>query len=266
MAMRCCNYIYCFEQIRLESFIGWRGPNLDPGKLAAAGFIYLGTGDLTKCFSCQRIIGNWRPNDDPKFVHLKCGSDCKFIKGFPSGNIPLQDPPFRLPRVTAGQAPVPFIETGANQGPITITPLMSPTYPLYENFMSRVHSFATWPEAIPIRAAEMAKAGFFYTRVNDTVKCFYCNLTMSNWQSHDVPSQQHAFRQINCRYLQSSMDAQAEAERFWTTPLLMNPTSSRTISSPSDPLLRNGLIREFLETPIPIAPKKRSKVKPSKSS
>lgn len=51
-----------------------------PHALAMAGFIYVGKGDIVRCFSCHLTLNNWKPTDDPFVEHMKKNKDCVYLK------------------------------------------------------------------------------------------------------------------------------------------------------------------------------------------
>ncbi|XP_038673714.1 baculoviral IAP repeat-containing protein 2 isoform X3 [Scyliorhinus canicula] len=66
----------------------------------------------------------------------------------------------------------------------------------------RISTFAHFPShALPERS--LARAGFYYTGVNDKVKCFSCGSTVDNWQSGDNAVERHKRCNPNCRFINS---------------------------------------------------------------
>ena len=64
---------------RLDSFVGWplTAEAVHPEKLARAGFVYTGVGDLVKCSQCDVQHRNWHPGDNPLDMHHPC---CSFLQ------------------------------------------------------------------------------------------------------------------------------------------------------------------------------------------
>ena len=63
---------------RLNSFVGWPLTKaVHPEKLAHAGYVYTGVGDLVKCFQCGVQHRNWHPGDNPLDMHHPC---CPFLQ------------------------------------------------------------------------------------------------------------------------------------------------------------------------------------------
>ncbi|KAG5336189.1 DIAP1 inhibitor, partial [Acromyrmex heyeri] len=50
---------------------------------------------------------------------------------------------------------------------------------------------------------KLAAAGFFYTKKKDTVKCFECQITLSNWIADDNPKAEHQRWSGKCRFVRN---------------------------------------------------------------
>lgn len=64
---------------RLKTFQNWKGP-ISPIELAQAGFYYLDTQDVVRCFQCSIEIYKWVPQDIPIIEHLKHSPNCNFAR------------------------------------------------------------------------------------------------------------------------------------------------------------------------------------------
>jgi hypothetical protein len=64
----------------------------------------------------------------------------------------------------------------------------------------RLLTFQGWPVDF-LRPREMAEAGYFYTGVQDRVKCLICMIEFGNWQQHDIPFNKHAFYAPRCPFV-----------------------------------------------------------------
>ena len=67
---------------RLESFIneGWPiGLAQKPETLAAAGFFYLGRGDIVVCYYCGGTLNKWEKEDDAWIEHAKHYPYCSYL-------------------------------------------------------------------------------------------------------------------------------------------------------------------------------------------
>jgi hypothetical protein len=65
--------------IRTASFANW--PLTKPSRedMVDAGFIYLGVGDRTRTFCCDRYVQNWSELDDPIAIHLLRSPTCNVV-------------------------------------------------------------------------------------------------------------------------------------------------------------------------------------------
>ncbi|XP_071876896.1 E3 ubiquitin-protein ligase XIAP-like [Bombus fervidus] len=66
---------------------------------------------------------------------------------------------------------------------------------------ARRSTFLYWPRSFSIPPATLAAAGFFYTGISDTVKCFACALEISNWSNGRTPMQLHEIYCPWCRFV-----------------------------------------------------------------
>lgn len=78
-----------------------------------------------------------------------------------------------------------------------------PHYPAFVEESDRLQTYCHFPAGCPVRPAALAEAGFFYSGVDDRVRCFYCNLGMHQWETGDAPWEQHACLSPRCNYLLS---------------------------------------------------------------
>ncbi|KAK2101210.1 Baculoviral IAP repeat-containing protein 3 [Saguinus oedipus] len=67
----------------------------------------------------------------------------------------------------------------------------------------RMSTFSTFPAGVPVSERSLAHAGFYYTGVNDKVKCFCCGLMLDNWKRGDSPIEKHKKLYPSCRFVQS---------------------------------------------------------------
>ncbi|XP_022903791.1 death-associated inhibitor of apoptosis 2 [Onthophagus taurus] len=50
---------------------------------------------------------------------------------------------------------------------------------------NRLKTYRNWPPYVPVSLVKLAKAGFYYTGRNETVKCFSCEIEISGWEFGD---------------------------------------------------------------------------------
>jgi E3 ubiquitin-protein ligase XIAP len=76
----------------------------------------------------------------------------------------------------------------------------------------RIATFKTWPKAMPITAAALCTAGFYYTGLSDRVICFYCGLGLNEWNPTDDPILEHVKHSPNCGYIKIFIEKQKEQQ------------------------------------------------------
>jgi baculoviral IAP repeat-containing protein 7/8 len=115
-----------------------------------------------------------------------------------------------------------------------------------DSIAERINTFIGWNVSF-ICPDEMARAGFYYTKHKDRVRCAYCEIELDNWSIGKCPVSQHARYSPECDYVvrlleQRSNLASPEYEQqrcerrldnfqTYTTPSL--PVSSSLSSSSS---------------------------------
>ncbi|XP_004385918.1 baculoviral IAP repeat-containing protein 2 [Trichechus manatus latirostris] len=67
----------------------------------------------------------------------------------------------------------------------------------------RMSTYSTFPTGVPISERSLARAGFYYTGVNDKVKCFCCGLMLDNWKQGDNPTEKHKKLYPSCSFIQN---------------------------------------------------------------
>ncbi|XP_008557841.1 death-associated inhibitor of apoptosis 1-like [Microplitis demolitor] len=73
------------------------------------------------------------------------------------------------------------------------------TSPDYRFEGARLRSFTNWPLARP-QPRRLAAAGFYYTGVIDSVKCFFCGVEICMWEEDDPVSEHQRWRG-SCRFI-----------------------------------------------------------------
>ena len=68
-----------------------------------------------------------------------------------------------------------------------------------QTFRERSHTWAA--HRIAVTPEEISQAGLYYLRVRDSVKCWYCNGGLQNWEKFDNPWFEHAKLFPTCEYL-----------------------------------------------------------------
>ncbi|KAF0751842.1 zinc finger protein 423 [Aphis craccivora] len=76
-----------------------------------------------------------------------------------------------------------------------------PKSPEYTTLLSRLETFGSHPlRSCQVRYS-LAECGFAYTGTGDTVRCFYCGLSLSDWEENDEAWLQHAVHNPKCVYV-----------------------------------------------------------------
>jgi len=74
------NKEYITKEARRKSFKDWPVTvQVNPEKLADAGFFYLTLSDHVRCFHCGQGLRNWLPGDDPWVEHARWYPDCHHV-------------------------------------------------------------------------------------------------------------------------------------------------------------------------------------------
>ncbi|XP_043681230.1 putative inhibitor of apoptosis [Vespula pensylvanica] len=210
------NVGYRFESERLRSFENWPVPYIEPEKLAAAGFYYLGEGDKVKCFECNIEICQWVENDDPMEDHKRWSSKCRFIKKQPCGNVPIGADPNTIPPVRSSldvcgiyhqnsgndtlTAELQLLST-AKLNAMGLGRTKGPLHPDFVSYDARLKTFDTWPRSMPQTKEHLAHAGFHYTGNGDQTLCYHCGGGLKDWEPEDDPWEEHAKWFPKCCYL-----------------------------------------------------------------
>ena len=171
---------------RLKTFTDWPSQvPVKPKNLAEAGFYYVGTDqydDTVCCFACKGKLNNWKAEDDPYEQHKRhFGGVCPFIR---NNERDVLDE--KLTKQSDGKI-FPYDPIGNDD---------------MENEEQRLRSFQRnkgWPGVVdPDR---MAAAGFYFTGVDDIVKCFACDVSLRRWEAEDDPLEEHRRNQPHCPFL-----------------------------------------------------------------
>ncbi|XP_013418146.1 baculoviral IAP repeat-containing protein 7-A-like [Lingula anatina] len=71
-----------------------------------------------------------------------------------------------------------------------------------ENELTRMQTYANFPDSCPVRPSELAKAGFFYLGTSDIVKCAYCGGKIRSWGRGDDAFGEHLKHFPLCSFVQ----------------------------------------------------------------
>ncbi|XP_046573888.1 baculoviral IAP repeat-containing protein 2-like [Haliotis rubra] len=159
---------------RLRTFVNWTG-KVKSLQLAIAGFMLIGPGDKVECDTCKVKLYNWTETDVPLDVHRKYSPDCSFLKKW-------------FPALT------PTLRSGYD--------VTKAKYSDFVDQVKRLGTFEAWPLKLDIQSPpNMAAAGFFYIGSADRARCFYCGLTLRDWDTDDDPFDAHLQWSPRCEYI-----------------------------------------------------------------
>jgi hypothetical protein len=85
-----------------------------------------------------------------------------------------------------------------------------------ESLEKRKQSFIDkgWDQRLPVSIDELSEAGFYYTGVDDLVKCFHCNGGIYGWGVEDNAFLAHEQEFPKCNYmnLRKSLDLKSNRQ------------------------------------------------------
>ncbi|XP_076969252.1 baculoviral IAP repeat-containing protein 2 isoform X2 [Tamandua tetradactyla] len=86
----------------------------------------------------------------------------------------------------------------------------------------RMSTYSTFPTGVPISERSLARAGFYYTGVNDKVKCFCCGLMLDNWKQGDSAIEKHKQLYPSCSFIQNLVSVTSLESNFKNTSPVRN--------------------------------------------
>ncbi|XP_076444649.1 baculoviral IAP repeat-containing protein 7-like [Babylonia areolata] len=196
---------------RLKTFEHWPTiAQVHPLHLAEAGFVYTGTQDRVQCVHCEGSLRNWQSGDVPSEEHARHFPTCPMIRSgqpsAPAAMIVGSNIPFGSERSRNTPPPIAGAGTSEATPPVPRRDLLGivtdrPKHPSMAIEASRIGSFTSWPTGKCQTPQQLAKAGFFYAGFNDSVKCFFCDGGLRNWERDDDPWHEHARWFPRCKYV-----------------------------------------------------------------
>lgn len=82
----------------------------------------------------------------------------------------------------------------------------------------RMSTYSAFPRGVPVSERSLARAGFYYTGVNDKVKCFCCGLMLDNWKQGDSPTEKHRQFYPSCSFVQTLLSGGLQSAAKNTSP------------------------------------------------
>lgn len=165
------------EANRLQTFNDWpRDAEVNPERIAKAGFYYTGNNLEVECFACHVKISHWDYGDRVMERHRYLSPDCSFV----------------LDPTTTDN--VPLITSNSSTA--------SSSYQQYHNSLAlRLASFENWPSSNIVSPDSLARAGFYYLKKGDYTKCAYCKGEVRAWVMGDDPEIEHQRHFPNCHFV-----------------------------------------------------------------
>lgn len=213
---------------RVESFQGSTlAQKVPPERLARAGFYFTGTADRVQCFSCSQTVDNWHSGDTPvqrhkevviywfkwkiylfvvviialiiRFLLLQVSPSCRFLMcTHRTGLKPAYGTPL-IDTSTYDEVAEDMQYRLSTGEVVDQTPY--PKVPHMRSEQARLQTFSLWPLSAPVRARDLAQAGFYYSGQSDRVQCFCCGGKLSDWENGDDPWNEHSRHYPNCFFI-----------------------------------------------------------------
>lgn len=102
-----------------------------------------------------------------------------------------------------------------------------PTHPQYQQYDDRVRTYGGFPESTGQVPEYLAEAGFFYSKMDDLVICFYCGKGLKDWEPVDDPWEEHAKWHQACLFLDMAKGRKyIRSVRYPTSPAPKEPPTS----------------------------------------
>ncbi|CAC5423910.1 unnamed protein product [Mytilus coruscus] len=86
----------------------------------------------------------------------------------------------------------------------SMIPYTNPRYPHNTIMSERLKTFNNWPSHYPQSPENLARAGFFYTGINDLVRCYHCGGGLTSWEAEDNSWVEHAHWFPQCTFLRQN--------------------------------------------------------------
>uniref|UniRef100_H2ZML5 RING-type domain-containing protein n=1 Tax=Ciona savignyi TaxID=51511 RepID=H2ZML5_CIOSA len=152
--------------------------------MARSGFFYLGNRDRTQCFNCMGVLKNWRPGDDINTIHSESFPTCRYLQ-------------------------IQYIDAKITTSIVLdrnlfreMFPCIDPKRPSMKFYEDRISSFeGKWTHSGPPTISDIAKAGFFLFDVDASVRCWYCDVVVSDVSRQWSPWEEHAKQYPSCHFL-----------------------------------------------------------------
>ena len=71
----------------------------------------------------------------------------------------------------------------------------------YADWCTRKNTFDKWPKQMRPSAKELINAGFFYKGYGDSVECFFCGISLHDWETKDSALVEHKKWSRTCKFV-----------------------------------------------------------------
>ena len=228
------------HSVRLRT--NWLGVHTS-NYLKAAGFVYTGNGDTTRCVDCGLEISGWTSDMVPFTIHAQRSPRCPFVNDV---RTPLTVPPTVAP-AAIGSTPVVRETTVCESATSTNSNSSSNNFVESEQLkQTRVRSFSHWSRRAEPSARQMINAGFFCCNKGDRVICIHCNLICQRWETDtDDPSVVHKKLSPDCSYVEEFLKSREPPPTINNNCHLTISVAGRPplVSNNINSLVANGTIR-----------------------
>ena len=212
---------YANSSARLHSFETWPlGYIATSYQLASVGFFYTRLGTKVQCFSCGLSYEEWKRGDIPLIVHRKLSPLCKFLNTLISKGVPTPTPitgplpPFPPLQSEASGYSLPPKPAGVHYHEVQLHKDKASTKPDWANEQIRQKSFKHMSSEVPVLREECAKAGLYFIRQPDVMRCFCCDVVLQGWIDGDIPVERHREATPHCKFLLEFFPTKLEKQSF----------------------------------------------------
>ncbi|CAG5028184.1 unnamed protein product [Parnassius apollo] len=205
--------------LRLLSFTNWNDSSVSQEALVNAGFYHVGEGRL-RCAWCGGELApfrNFGSLGSPLEVHRMYFPRCTFAASLEAAQLNYDATATPTPAVTSPTPPTDMTDnnqlqsSGAAHNARVVAAGSSwralgvvgggARHADYAALATRLQTFNGWPADRPQQPRALAEAGFYYTGIEDQVRCFYCDGGLGKWEAGDTPWTEHALWFPHCGYV-----------------------------------------------------------------
>ncbi|XP_047524934.1 death-associated inhibitor of apoptosis 2-like isoform X1 [Pieris napi] len=254
--------MYRSDALRLLSYVNWDDSSFSREALVNAGFYHAGGGRL-RCAWCGGELGSLTNMglESPLEIHQMYFPMCEFATRrarMDNVNIEISENIHDLPEFRGDtpqpQGTIPLQTSGAEHNEQVVAAGSTwrdlgvvsggARHPTKASLTARMASFdCNWPQDRPQAPCSLAEAGFFYTGLEDQVRCFYCDGGLGKWEAGDIPWREHARWFPQCGYV-----LLMKGQQFVDTARSSN--ARRTVSSAERGVLTSGPRNASVNFPV----------------